>query len=142
MRITSFTRYTVIVLLHAALKRGELTTISDISEIYGISANHLMKVVHLLSANGYLETVKGRGGGLRLNLELQDIKLIDVLKLSEPDFNIVECFGDKRGKCQEIDSCKFSGVVDEALQNFFGVIEKYTFADIEKTNLFDLRQSM
>jgi Rrf2 family nitric oxide-sensitive transcriptional repressor len=92
MRLTAYTDYSLRVLMRLALRPQELTTIADIARAYRISEHHLMKVVHQLGRAGYIETVRGRGGGLRLARDPTAIWLGDVVRRTEPDLDLVECF--------------------------------------------------
>lgn len=129
MRLTSFTDYSLRVLMYLGLKRDELATISEISQRYGISRNHLMKVVYELSRDGYIETIRGKKGGMRLRLEPEAINLGDVVRHTESDMNLVECFG-SGNTCCLTPSCSLSGALNEALQAFLGVLDRYTLADL------------
>ena len=92
MRLTVYTDYALRMLMYLALKEDELATIAEISVSYGISKNHLMKVAHQLGVAGYVETVRGRGGGLRLARRIEAIGLGEVVRFTEPDMAIVPCF--------------------------------------------------
>ena len=130
MRLTSFTDYSVRVLMYAAIKKDELTSIREISEIYAISSNHLMKVVHHLGKGGYLHTVRGKNGGFKLGKKPEDIKLGELIRYTEDDLAIVECLGETRGVCKLIDNCTFGSVMSEALGAFLDVADSYTLADM------------
>ena len=132
MRLTSFTDYSVRVLMYVAQKNGELASIREVSEVYDISRNHLMKVVHLLGKGGYLDTVRGKNGGFRLGKDPKDINVGVLIRYTEDDLSIVECFSSKEDRCALIDECAFSNVMQEALQAFMGAAEKYTLADLIK----------
>ena len=92
MRLTVYTDYALRVLMYLALKEDRLATIAEIAESYDISRNHLMKVAHQLGVAGYVETVRGRGGGLRLAKPIAAIGLGEVVRYTEPDMAIVSCF--------------------------------------------------
>ncbi len=130
MRLTSFTDYAVRVLMYVAKKDGQLASIREVSEVYNISSNHLMKVVHLLGKGDYLETVRGKNGGFRLGKKAEDINIGNVIRFTEDDLSIVECYGIKEGRCGLIEECNFSSVMAEALNAFLGVADKYTLADL------------
>lgn len=132
MRLTSFTDYSVRVLMYVAQKNGELASIREVSEVYDISRNHLMKVVHLLGKGGYLDTVRGKNGGFRLGKETKDINIGELIRYTEDDLSIVECFSSKEDKCSLINECSFSNVMQEALQAFMGAADKYTLEDLVK----------
>ena len=130
MRLTSFTDYSVRVLMHSTIKDGELASIREVSELYDISSNHLMKVVHHLGKGGYLKTVRGKNGGFRLGRPPEDIKLGDVIRYTEDDLNIVECFDEESTTCQLKENCGFEKVVTEALGAFLEIADNYTLADL------------
>ena len=92
MRLTDYTDYSLRTLMYLGLNRNGLVTIQEIADTYGISKNHLMKVVHQLGVAGMVDTVRGRNGGLRLKKEPEDINLGQVVRGTEPDLTMVECF--------------------------------------------------
>ena len=92
MRLTVYTDYALRVLMYLAVKEDGLATIDEIAKSYSISRNHLMKVVHQLGVAGYIETVRGRGGGLRLAKPVEAIGLGEVVRHTEPDMAIASCF--------------------------------------------------
>lgn len=130
MRLTKFSDYAFRVLLIAASRPGERTTIEETAELYGISAAHLKKVVLLLSREGYLEGVRGRTGGFSLAMPPEDINLGAVLRLTEPDFGMVECFL-SGNTCPITRVCALPGVINTALQAFVDTFDQYTLADIQ-----------
>lgn len=131
MRLTSFTDYSLRVLMYLGLKRDELATISEISERYGVSRNHIMKVVYELNRHGYIETIRGKNGGMRLQLEPETINLGDVVRHTESDMTLVECFGPDNTCCLT-PSCALRRALNEALQAFLDVLDGYTLADLLK----------
>lgn len=129
MRLTNFSDYALRLLMYAAAREGELVTIEETAGRYGISRTHLMKVANLLTRAGYLTAVRGRSGGLRLGMPPQEIRLGDVVRATEPDFDLVECFG-AGGGCRITPSCRLRGVLGEALFAFIAVLDGYTLADL------------
>jgi len=129
MRLSLYSDYALRVLMYLALQQERLPTISEIAEAYGISKNHLMKVAHQLGQQGYIETVRGRGGGLRLAKPAAEIRLGAVVRFTEQDLAVVECMGDA-GACILTPACALKGIVGEALQAFLGVFDDYSLADI------------
>ena len=98
MKLTSFSDYTLRVLMFLAIDRSRLATIPEIASAYDISENHLMKVVHRLARAGIVESVRGKGGGIRLACAPEDIRLGAIVRASEGDAPIVECLSvDPRG---------------------------------------------
>lgn len=131
MRFTRYTDYSFRVLMYLAIKpAGELSTIKEIAGRYGISESHLMKVVHQLGRHGFVNTVRGRQGGLALAREPGEINLGDVVRQCEEDLDLVECFNDETNRCAISPVCALAGVIDEALEAFLAVFDNYTLADI------------
>jgi Rrf2 family nitric oxide-sensitive transcriptional repressor len=129
MRLSSYSDYALRILIYLAVQPDELPTIGEIAERHGISKNHLMKVAHQLGQGGYIETVRGRGGGLRLGRAPEQIRLGDVIRFTEQDLAIVECMGEDN-LCRLTPACTLRGVLGEALQAFLAVLDDYTLADI------------
>lgn len=129
MHITRYTDYSLRVLIYLALKGEELSTIQEIAERYGISKNHLMKVVHELSLRGYIETLRGKNGGLRLRLAPRQINIGRLVRDTEQDLNLVECFGPDN-RCIITSDCDLKHMLGEALEAFFAVLDRYTLADL------------
>ena len=132
MRLTTFTDYSLRVLIYLGTAPEGFATIDQIAGGYRISANHLMKVVHRLGQMGYVETVRGRGGGLRLARAPGSINVGEVVRRTEEGFAIVECFEDGGGDCAIAPSCGLSRALHEALDAFLGALDRYTLADLLK----------
>ncbi|MEA3128731.1 MAG: Rrf2 family transcriptional regulator, nitric oxide-sensitive transcriptional repressor, partial [Paraburkholderia sp.] len=98
MRLTDYTDYALRVLLYLAVRGEGLSTIQDISDAYGISKNHLMKVVQQLGELGWVETVRGRNGGLRLVEQTNALTVGEIVRATESDFALVGCFPDQQGE--------------------------------------------
>lgn len=129
MRLTVFTDYTLRTMMYLALRPDTLVTIADIAEAYGISGNHLMKVVHQLALSGDVVTVRGQHGGLRLARPAGEINVGAVVRRCESDMALVPCFC-AQASCAIQPACVLAGVVDEALRAFLAVLDRYTLADI------------
>jgi Rrf2 family nitric oxide-sensitive transcriptional repressor len=129
MRITRYTDYSLRVLMYVALKGKEQSTIQEIADSYGISKNHLMKVVQALNSQGYLIASRGKNGGLRLNGDAADINIGTLIRDTEQDFALVECFSNADA-CAITPACLLKNVLGEALESFFAVLDKYTLADL------------
>lgn len=138
MRLTSFTDYALRVLLHAANKDGALTTIDETAQLFDVSRAHLKKVVLTLVRAGFLKGVRGRHGGFALARAPADIRLGDVVRATEPDFALVECFQDGN-RCLITRGCNLPGVLNDALAAFLQVLDRSTLADmIVRPRYFDL----
>ena len=129
MRLTDFSDYSLRLLMYAAARTERLITIEETAELYGISRAHLMKVANQLTRAGFMKAVRGRSGGLQLARLPERIRLGDVLKETEPDFALVECFR-SGNSCLITPHCRLRGVLNEALQAFSGVLDGYTLADL------------
>ncbi len=132
MRLTVYTDYALRVLMFLALKESKLATIAEISKSYGISKNHLMKVCHQLGVAGYVETVRGRGGGLRLARQVETIGLGDVVRYTEPDMAIVSCFKPINRPCAIRPSCVLRHALHKSRDAFMKVLDEYTLGDLIK----------
>lgn len=132
MRLTTFSDYSLRTLIYLGLRPDRLVTIADVATAYDISANHLMKVVHQLAQSGEVATVRGQHGGLRLARRPQDINIGAVVRRTEPDMQLVPCFGSESG-CRIQPECFLASVLDEALSAFLGVLDRYTLADLLRT---------
>jgi Rrf2 family nitric oxide-sensitive transcriptional repressor len=129
MRLTNFSDYALRVLLYAAARPDQLITIEETAKAYGISKAHLMKVANQLTRSGYLKAVRGRSGGLALAMRPNRIRLGDVVRETEPDFTMVECFGSDN-HCRITPRCRLRGVLKEALGAFMSTLDRYTLADL------------
>jgi Rrf2 family nitric oxide-sensitive transcriptional repressor len=130
MRLTLYTDYSLRVLLYLANKEDETVTITELADFYKISRNHLVKVVHNLGLNGYILTTRGRHGGLQLAHPAKDILIGEVVRSTEPDFDLLECFNPATDQCVITSSCKLKGVIFNAQASFIAVLDKYTLADL------------
>ncbi|MBN9595307.1 MAG: Rrf2 family transcriptional regulator [Afipia sp.] len=129
MRLTNFSDYALRVLLYAAARDGMLVTIEETAKVYGISRAHLMKVANQLTRAGYLTAVRGRSGGLELAKRPDKIRLGDVVRATEPDFALVECFAPDN-QCRITPRCRLRGALNEALAAFIATLDRYTLADL------------
>lgn len=132
MQLTRFTDYSYRVLIYLAREADGLATIDEIAAAYGISRNHLMKVVHRLSMAGYVETVRGKGGGMRLARPAREIPLGQVARDMEENMHIVQCLDDTFRNCTLLPSCVLKSALIEARANFLATLDRYTLADLAK----------
>jgi Rrf2 family nitric oxide-sensitive transcriptional repressor len=115
--------------MYAAAREDRLITIEEVSEVYDVSRAHLMKVANLLTRAGYLKAVRGRSGGLTLARAPARIRLGEVIRATEPDFALVECFGADNA-CIITRACRLRGILHEGLDAFNAVLDQYTLADL------------
>lgn len=130
MRLTTFTDYCLRVLMFVGTKEDGLATIDEIAASYAISRNHLMKVVFSLGQLGYLETVRGKGGGMRLAKRPADINLGTLVRQTEQDMTLVECFQTGEGGCRLDSVCVLQRALGQALVAFMEVLDDYTLDDL------------
>ncbi len=129
MRLTMMTDYAMRLLIYVAQQPDRLCTIAEVARVYEISEAHLMKVTHQLGLAGWIETVRGKGGGMRLAHRPEDINVGAVVRRMESDFLITECFG-ASSRCSLTGSCRLTGILDEALQAFLQRLDAHTLADV------------
>jgi Rrf2 family transcriptional regulator, nitric oxide-sensitive transcriptional repressor len=130
VRLTLHTDYALRALIRVAIADGKLITINDIAKCFDVSQQHLMKVVNDLSRKGYLETVRGRNGGIRLARPPQDINIGQVVRDTE-ELDVIGCLG-QRGYCPIQRICVLSGVLRDATEAFLAELDAYTLADLIK----------
>ncbi|RDE09121.1 iron-responsive transcriptional regulator RirA [Pelagibacterium lacus] len=131
MRLTRQSSYAVRALMYCAINTPELSRVSDIAKAYGISELFLFKLIKPLVENSLLETVRGRHGGIRLGRPAAEITLLDVVKLTEENFALAECFeGGGETSCPLVGGCELNAALSEALEAFFTVLRSYTIADL------------
>lgn len=129
MRLTTMSDYAMRLLMYVARHPGRLCTISEVAHAYEISEAHLMKITHQLALAGWLETVRGKGGGMRLAAAPGDIGLGAVVRSIEPDFILVDCLASDT-TCLLTHSCHLTGIINGALQSFMQHLDRYTLADL------------
>lgn len=130
MRLTMYTDFSLRVLIYLGAKEtGEISTVQEISDTYSISKNHLTKVVHELGKMGLIETIRGRGGGIRMKVEPENINVGELVRRTEDDFHLVECFNSESNSCILSPVCRLKGALHEALNAYLAVLDNYTVAD-------------
>jgi len=129
MQLTLFSDYSLRVLLYLTMHRDRRVALSEISAAYGISQHHLVKVVQRLIGKGLIESARGRGGGLRIGREPADINVADVVRLTEPHMNLVECFDGATNTCPIDPACGLKQVLLRAQGAFMKELEAHTLAD-------------
>jgi len=130
MQLTLYTDYSLRVLLYLGLKPRRMATITDIAQSYGISRNHLVKVVHNLATQGFIHSTRGRGGGITLARPAAEINIGDVVRHTEVSFDLVECFDRERNTCPIAAACILKSALYEAQRAFMDVLDRYTLADV------------
>jgi len=130
MRLTRHSDYALRLLMLLAIEPQALHTIEEIAARYRISRNHLMKVAQTLAQAGFVDGLRGRGGGLRLSRAPAEINLGAVLRATEDSFALVECFDRARNACVVTSACGLRGPLEEALDAFLAVLDRYSLADI------------
>jgi Rrf2 family nitric oxide-sensitive transcriptional repressor len=132
MRLTQWTDYTLRVLMYCAARqdRAQPVTITEIADSHGISRSHLTKIVQQLGAQGLLANTRGRGGGIRLLKSAQDINLGQVVRQTETDFTMVECFDPMLNQCGLTLRCKLKGVLQQATASYLSVLDGVTLNDL------------
>ena len=129
MRVTRYTDYSLRVLMYVALKGDQLSTIAEIADAYDISKNHLMKVVNQLANKGYLRATRGKNGGMRLNRPAEEINIGELVRDTEQDLELVECFG-PTNECVITPACELKKILAQALETFFSTLDQFTLADL------------
>lgn len=129
MHLTRYTDLSIRVLVYLAIDEKELSIISDIAERYQVSKNHLTKIVHQLSKNDYIHTVRGKYGGIRLHRLPESINIGRLVREMEPDFDLVECFTEKNN-CLITPTCSLKTILENASQAFLAELDQYTLADV------------
>jgi Rrf2 family transcriptional regulator, nitric oxide-sensitive transcriptional repressor len=132
VRLTVYTDFSLRLLIYLAVKQGGLATIAEVAESYGISRNHLMKVAHQLGLAGYVATVRGKNGGLRLARPAETVILGDVVRRTEPDLALVPCFHPVDAPCAIWPKCVLREAMQNALEAFLKTLDGYTLADLAR----------
>lgn len=131
MHLTAYTDYTLRLLIYLGSEpEGRLSNIKEISSKYGISNNHLSKIVYDMGKLGVIKTVRGRNGGMMLAKKPSEINLGTIVRETEEDLEIAACFNEKRNDCLITPVCKLKHVLNRALQEFLDVLDQYTLEDV------------
>ena len=133
MYLNRFTDNALRCLTYLAVHPGEITTVSEIARRMALSEDHLTKVVQRLAHLGYVETLRGRGGGVRLVRSPEGINIGEVVRETEESFRLVECFDPESNTCPIAPACALSAALQEALAAFHHVLDRYTLADLVKS---------
>ena len=147
MEVSAHADFSYRVLMYLALKKDTLVQVRIISEAYGISENHIMKVVQKLTKFGYVEAVRGRNGGIKLARSPEQINLGQVFREMEPSLKLLACFNPKTNQCPIVKSCDLTLTFKQALDAFLNVLDQKTLAQVlkkphELRRILDIRQSL
>lgn len=132
MRLTRQTNYAIRILMYCAANEGQLSRIPEIAKAYTVSELFLFKILQPLVEHGLVETVRGRNGGVRLGRPATGITLFDVVRVTEENFAMAECFETDAAECPLVDSCALNSALREALNAFFEVLSRHTIDDLVK----------
>ena len=133
MQLTQYTDYSLRVLVYLNVKHDGKTTISELADFYGISRNHLVKVVHHLAQANFIHTQRGKNGGISLARSATLIRIGDVVRSTEPNFDLAECFNRDKNTCILAPDCNLKTILYEANRAFLDVLDRYTIADTKST---------
>ncbi len=132
MKINTFTNLAFRVLIYLALRKNHLVKTNDIADAYFVSFNHLKKVITLLIEQGYITGTKGRGGGITLAKEAEEINLGDVFRLTVEDVALAECFTSPTNKCVISPACRLKSILQDAADKFISELDRFTLHDLVK----------
>lgn len=130
MRLTRQTNYAIRMLMYCAANKNGLSRVPDIARSYGVSELFLFKILQPLVAHGLVTTVRGRNGGVKLAKPAADITLLEIVKTTEDNFAMAECFGNDDADCPLMSGCALNSALHEALDAFFGVLARYSIDDL------------
>jgi Rrf2 family nitric oxide-sensitive transcriptional repressor len=130
MKLTTFTDYSLRVLIYLGTAGVQRATIAQVAQSFGVSENHLVKVVHFLGKQGWLTNVRGKGGGLQLARAPDRIRIGEVVRETEGQSLVAECFAEEGGDCCISAGCRLRGVLHDAVNAFYAVLDRYTLADL------------
>ncbi len=129
MELTAFTDYSLRVLMYLAREDGLQSSIDELAEYYNVSRHHIAKITGHLAKAGYLKNSRGKNGGVSLAMRPAEINLAEVVRCTEPHFNLVECFAGEQSNCLLNNCCRLKGILYGARAQFFQHLQKYTLED-------------
>lgn len=138
MQLTLYSDFSLRVLFYLCKMPKESATITEIADFYHISRNHLVKVVHQLGQLGFITTTRGKGGGILLARDPKKITVGEVVRKTEPNFTMVECFNKETNQCRITSACRLKSMLNKALEAFFDVLDQYTLAEANTTGLITM----
>lgn len=130
MYLSKFTDYSFRILIYLGNHQNQLFTVDELSDILNLSTHHLKKIIYKLAKNGYIVSLKGRNGGIKLMMNPKDINLGALLEITEDNLNILECFSLETNTCNLVKSCKLKPIINDALESFKQKLGEYTLEDI------------
>lgn len=130
MRLLVYTDFALRLMMYLSVEPKRGPTVQEIANAYGISRHYLVKVVQNLRRIGWIETTQGRGGGLRLRVPPEKIRLGDVVRATEEDFQLVECFDPETNTCVLAPACQLKAILGQAIKAFLAVLDENTLADL------------
>jgi Rrf2 family nitric oxide-sensitive transcriptional repressor len=130
MKLTTFTDYSLRVLIYLAVQPGQRSTIARIAAAFDVSDNHLVKVVHFLGKHGWLNNVRGKGGGMELARVPAEIVVGAVVRSTEGEGQLAACYGEHGGDCVIAPQCRLRDALEQAVAAFYRVLDGYTLADL------------
>lgn len=132
MQITYHSDYSLRLLIYLSINPDRLVSTEEVSKAYNISKNHLVRVAQTLHKNGFIKLYPGRSGGIKLARDPKDIVIGDVVRCTEPNFHLVECFDKENNTCSIVPVCGLKSILYKAVQAFLDVLSQYTLGDIVK----------
>ena len=133
MRLTKQTNYAIRILMYCAANDGRLSQVPEIANAYNLSEAFLFKILKPIIAEGYVESIRGRNGGIRLAKPAEEIYLADLVRVTEDNFAMADCFEADGTDCPLVNQCGLNLALNEALSAFFAVLAKHSIADIVNT---------
>ncbi len=130
MRLTQYSNFTLRTLQLIALRAPEIVTVDDVARAHGISKAHLVKVAGELARRGYIETIRGRRGGMRLARPAEEVTVGEIIRWTEAPLELVECFNPETNTCPLLGLCHLSRGLHRAMRAFLSVLDDLTIADI------------
>lgn len=134
MRLTKQTNYAIRILMYCDTNKGKLSQISEIAKAYNVSENFLFKILQPLVKANFVKTVRGRNGGIYLTKSAQELSVAEVIKVTEDNFAMAECFENDTVECPLVDACGLNAAFSKALKAFFSVLEQTTIAQLQRPN--------
>lgn len=132
MRLTRQTNYAMRMLMYCAANGEDLSRVADIAKSYSVSELFLFKILQPLAKGGLVQTIRGRNGGVKLARSAKEISLLDVVKVTEDNFAMAECFENDAAECPLVNSCALNSALRKALNAFFDVLAEHSIDDLVK----------